>query len=284
MYCNRCFEEIPDGSTKCPFCGADLTKGNSGKKKIRGSLFGGNKKKAGKTGSLHFDENGNLIGNNTSNSNDNTGGGRNSEGETERGSKPDSKILIILGASLLLIIAFITCIFIIMKKQGGNNNGTRHTTGVVSADTSSDTDSSVHESVTPEAATPTTPEAAMPTVTPTAVATPTSQLVSESKSDSVKSSFDEDTADSFFWPYSDSRLYTFEDLENLSIQQIEFVKAEIYAREGCIFKDEKYNDYFKKKSWFRGSIDESKFKPDRHLNYYEIENVRMINTYLKEKK
>ena len=100
----------------------------------------------------------------------------------------------------------------------------------------------------------------------------------------MKSSFEEDTSDSYFWPYSDTRLYTYGDLENLTVEQIDFIKAEIYAREGCIFKDKKYSDYFKKKSWYKGSIEEEKFKPNQYLNYYENENVRMIDKYLKEKK
>ena len=288
MYCNNCFEEIPDGSTKCPYCGADLTKGTKEKKKPGGSLFGGSKKKNKKSGGPYFDEYGNLIDSDKPNTNGNTGGGRKRGGRDERGSGLDPKILIILVASLILLVIFIISVSVYMKKSSGSGKVTRTTTESVPVNTSSATDSFVQETVTPEAESSTTTVSetseVIPTVTPTVAPTLPPRHVTESKSDSVKSSFDKDTAGSFFWPYADRRLYTFEDLENLSIQEIEFIKAEIYAREGCIFKDKKYGDYFKKKSWFRGSIDETKFKPDRYLNYYELENVRMIDTYIKEKK
>ena len=273
MYCNKCFEEIPDGSTRCPHCGAELAKSTKEKKKSGGSIFGGSKKKTRNSGGPRFDENGNLIDNNNSSSHGNTGGGNRRGGNG--GSQTDPKILIILIASLVLIVAFIIGISLFMKMRRNQTNATRNSSGSGSTDTSAVTDSS-----TPAAAT----QSSTVTVAPTKAATPTPATVTDSKSDNLKSSFDKDTADSFFWPYSDSRLYTFEDLENLSIEQIEFVKAEIYAREGCIFKDKKYSEYFNKKSWFKGSIDEAKFNPDRFLNYYELENVRMINTYLKEKR
>ena len=292
MYCNKCFEEIPDGSTRCPHCGAELAKSTKEKKKSGGSLFGGSKKKTRNSGGPRFDENGNLIDNNDSSGYSNTGGGSRRGGNG--GSQTDPKILIILIASLVLIVVFIVGISLFMKIRRNQQNVPHNSNGHGSTDTSVVTDSSTPESAAESSApktvttAATTPAAATQsstvTVAPTKVATPTPATVTDSKSDNLKSSFDKDTADSFFWPYSDSRLYTFEDLENLSIEQIEFIKAEIYAREGCIFKDKKYSEYFNKKSWFKGSIDEAKFNPDRFLNYYELENVRMINTYLKEKR
>ncbi len=335
MYCNKCFEEIPDGSTRCPYCGADLKTVSKGKKKSGGGLFGGAKKNKRSPGGQQVDETWNIMGNN-SYANDNydpgmqggemyggggmqggdmyggggmqgddiyggggmqggempdpgkrgkgnkRGGGKKSGG----GSKFDPKIIIILVVALLLTAAIVVGILIFLKNRGdGSTPPSRNTTV-----TSSKTEETTSVTSTTSAA-PTTSAASTTSATPTTSAAsttssssvPTRQPDPDSKAD-VKSSFEEDTADSYFWPNSNVRLYTYEDLENRSVEQIEFIKAEIYAREGCIFKDKKYSDYFKKKSWYKGSIDEDKFKPDKYLNYYELENIDTINKYLEQKK
>ena len=170
--------------------------------------------------------------------------------------------------ALLLTAAIVVGILIFLKKLGDGSTPPSRNTTVTSSETEETT-----------SVTPTTSAAS----TTSSSSVPTRQPDPDSKAN-VKSSFEEDTADSYFWPNSNVRLYTYEDLENLSVEQIEFIKAEIYAREGCIFKDKKYSDYFKKKSWYKGSIDEDKFKPDKYLNYYELENIDTINKYLEQKK
>ena len=65
MYCNKCFEEIPDGSTRCPYCGADLKTVSKGKKKSGGGLFGGAKKNKRSPGGQQVDETWNIMGNNS---------------------------------------------------------------------------------------------------------------------------------------------------------------------------------------------------------------------------
>ena len=99
-----------------------------------------------------------------------------------------------------------------------------------------------------------------------------------------QTSFDKDTADSYFWPDSFERLYSYSDLEGLSSEQVDMIRAEIYARAGMIFNEKKYQEYFSRKSWYSAKIEESRFNKNKHLGYYAIENLRMIETFLKGKK
>lgn len=304
MICNKCFEEIPDGSTVCPVCRAQLTMTGRGKKKSKGSLFGGFKKKTKKSGMPYFDENGNLIENNgdlsegaaaaeTDSSYGATGetGFANSShsGGRKRSSQIDPRIMAVLVVSLIAVICIIAFLFFFMKRRDEDNmtnrtiedpaisSSTEHepesSQTLVNADSSASTSEGDSVDTDVEAEDSSLDRTKLPEAT----------TVTDKKQNTEKSSFEEDTADSYFWPNSDSRLYTFEDLKKLSSEQIEFIRAEIYAREGCIFSDGTYNSYFKKKSWYKGTVKEEDFDPGRLLNYFELENVRMINTYINNK-
>lgn len=63
-------------------------------------------------------------------------------------------------------------------------------------------------------------------------------------------------------PNSDSKLLTDEDVRNLSLQEINYAKNEIYARHGRIFKSSELSDYFNSKDWYYGTIDPDDFTDD----------------------
>ena len=300
MICNHCFEDIPDGATTCPKCGAQLTinySNNRGKKKDSG-FFRSLKKKMKQSSGPLFDEEGNLIryddsfpeGSNFAESNlrnGEYGSGNHSDGSRDSGryngkwkSQLNLQIVIILVVSLIAIIGIIIFTIVFMKHHDKNNtqNETSENTEIAH-DTVSEPE--YDQTSTTSDSSSTKSEVDTDRDQPEQQAETTE---ADSRQNTEKSSFDTDTADSYFWPNSDSRLYTFEDLENLSVNQIKLIKAEIYAREGCIFKDQEYNNYFKKKSWYNGTVDEEKFDPGRLLNYYELENVRMIDTFIYNKR
>ena len=309
MYCNNCFEEIPDGSATCPKCHAQLTNISKGKKKVRGFSFGGSKKKNKKSNGPLFDEEGNMIGSvdissDISRSLDSDVGiGENRDtnniGGPPRGGRRSNKrdfrlnpiIVIILAVSVIAIIGIIVFTVKFMKHHGEDvaSNGTSGNT-VVASDTGNSTqDNSGDNGTSPSEGT--SASTSKDAEVNNEVNSGNNQAAQQGQTrgaagnqSTEKSSFTQDTADSYFWPDSDSRLYTFEDLEKLNLDQVKLIKAEIYAREGCIFKNQEYNNYFKKKNWYNGTIDEKKFDPGRLLNYYELENARMIDTYIDNKR
>lgn len=301
MICNNCFEEIPDGSTTCPKCYAQLTN-NPREIKKRGHFpFGRPKRKMKKSAGPLFDEEGNPIRyedipsessgfvDHNLNNNENDGrayaGGTRSGGRRNRkqNSQLTPKIVIILAVSLIVIIVIIIFTALYMKQHGkkDNQNGTSGNSTATSAtgNTAESSESSTEKNAS--ASTSSTVKEVNPDNNQTGQQGGTANTADQQSAE--KSSFDKDTADSYFWPKSDSRLYTYEDLKNLKLNQVILIKAEIYAREGCIFKNQEYNNYFNKKNWYKGTIKEDNFDPGKLLNYYELENVRMIDTYIEDK-
>ena len=62
---------------------------------------------------------------------------------------------------------------------------------------------------------------------------------------------------------------TDDDVKNLSKETLAFLRNEMYARKGYIFKEEPYKSYFNSKSWYRGTrneIDDSIFNDCERLN------------------
>ncbi len=53
---------------------------------------------------------------------------------------------------------------------------------------------------------------------------------------------------------------------------------EIYARHGRKFSDKTLNDYFSSKSWYRGTVDASRFD-EKVFNTYEEENIKRLRAY-----
>ena len=76
---------------------------------------------------------------------------------------------------------------------------------------------------------------------------------------------------------SDSRYLTDDEVKNLSLEELAYARNEIYARYGYIFKENKFKNYFKGKSWYHPN---SSFIPnDENLNKYEIANRDLILKY-----
>lgn len=68
------------------------------------------------------------------------------------------------------------------------------------------------------------------------------------------------------------RLLTAEDLKSVSTHQLPFLRNEIYARKGLIFRSKRYQEYFEGKSWYE-PINNS---VDGALSDLEIKNAAMI--------
>lgn len=73
---------------------------------------------------------------------------------------------------------------------------------------------------------------------------------------------------------SNARYLSEEELMAYSIEELGYIRNEIFARHGYIFGNNEYKDYFESKSWyepnsnFKGNYDE--------LNRYEEANVELI--------
>lgn len=74
---------------------------------------------------------------------------------------------------------------------------------------------------------------------------------------------------SYMFRDSDTVLLSDDDVKNLSKETLAFLRNEMYARKGYIFKEEPYKSYFNSKSWYRGTrneIDDSIFNDCERLN------------------
>lgn len=69
---------------------------------------------------------------------------------------------------------------------------------------------------------------------------------------------------------------TNDELRNLSKDTLAFMRNEIFARHGYIFKDDPFKKYFESKSWYRGTKDSVS---ESELNNYEIENIKLIKQF-----
>lgn len=79
---------------------------------------------------------------------------------------------------------------------------------------------------------------------------------------------------------SNVRYLSEEDVRNLSIQQVNYAKNEIYARHGRKFASTELQEYFNSKSWYRGTIDGTTFDANyrNYLNDYEIKNAEFLSS------
>lgn len=75
--------------------------------------------------------------------------------------------------------------------------------------------------------------------------------------------------------YSDTVRLTDIDTDDLSIQEINYAKNEIYARHGRKFKSDELNSYFNSKSWYVGTIDPEDFD-EGVLSQIERNNIKFL--------
>ena len=66
-----------------------------------------------------------------------------------------------------------------------------------------------------------------------------------------------------------------DDIKNLSLQQVNYAKNEIYARKGRQFQSVELQNYFNSKSWYKGTISPSAFS-ESLLSDVEKKNVELL--------
>lgn len=77
-------------------------------------------------------------------------------------------------------------------------------------------------------------------------------------------------------PDSDRRLLGYDDVKNLSLQEINYAKNEIYARHGRRFKSPELQNYFNSKSWYSGTIAPENFS-ESMLSNVEQQNAKYLS-------
>lgn len=82
-------------------------------------------------------------------------------------------------------------------------------------------------------------------------------------------------ADEYIIADSASRYLTYSDVQNMSLQQINYAKNEIYARRGRKFKSTELQNYFNSKSWYKGTIEPDAFESSM-LNSFEKANAEFL--------
>jgi hypothetical protein len=79
----------------------------------------------------------------------------------------------------------------------------------------------------------------------------------------------------YILPNSDSVQLTESDIADLSLQEINYAKNEIYARHGRKFNSQELQNYFNSKSWYSGVIDGSDFD-NSVLSKTELANIDLL--------
>ena len=82
--------------------------------------------------------------------------------------------------------------------------------------------------------------------------------------------------DEYFIEDSNTRYLTKEELSNYSKEELPFIRNEIFARQGYIFSNEKYNNYFKTKKWYNPNPNFSGNPSE--LSTIEYANVKLIQS------
>lgn len=75
---------------------------------------------------------------------------------------------------------------------------------------------------------------------------------------------------------SNSRLLTDADVKDLTLQEINYAKNEIYARHGRQFASKELQDYFNSKSWYNGTVPAGSFS-ESVFNTYEKKNAEFLS-------
>lgn len=82
--------------------------------------------------------------------------------------------------------------------------------------------------------------------------------------------------DQYFIVDSDSRYLTETELSAYTYEELGFIRNEIFARYGYVFKNHKYANYFSEKSWY---TPDSTFRGNEEdFNNYEIKNIKLIKS------
>jgi len=82
--------------------------------------------------------------------------------------------------------------------------------------------------------------------------------------------------DQYFIVDSDSRYLTETELSAYTYEELSFIRNEIFARYGYVFKKDKYINYFSEKSWY---TPDSTFQGNEEdFNDYEIKNIELIKS------
>ncbi|WP_419749565.1 YARHG domain-containing protein [Terrisporobacter petrolearius] len=82
--------------------------------------------------------------------------------------------------------------------------------------------------------------------------------------------------DQYFIVDSDSRYLTETELSAYTDEELSFIRNEIFARYGYVFKKDKYINYFSEKSWY---TPDSTFQGNEEdFNNYEIKNIELIKS------
>ena len=124
---------------------------------------------------------------------------------------------------------------------------------------------------------PTATPIPQPTSTPVPTPTPLPEPTATPKPTKKPSS---GSSDGMVMPDSSSRLLSESELEGRSAREIRLMVNEIYARNGYIFNNQEYAEYFSQFSWYHPSVPASEFSEDM-LNDVERQNINMISSYEK---
>lgn len=81
----------------------------------------------------------------------------------------------------------------------------------------------------------------------------------------------------YILPNSDSKLLTEDDVKNLTLQEINYAKNEIFARHGRKFSSSELQNYFNSKDWYDGTIDPDDFD-ESVLSSTEKKNAQFLAT------
>ncbi len=74
---------------------------------------------------------------------------------------------------------------------------------------------------------------------------------------------------------SSRELLSEDDIKDLSLQQLNYAKNEIYARHGRKFASKELQDYFNSKDWYNGTVEPEDFS-DNMLNDVELANAKLL--------
>lgn len=81
----------------------------------------------------------------------------------------------------------------------------------------------------------------------------------------------------FVISYSSSRLLEEKDIRDMTVQELNYAKNEIYARHGYIFKSEELQNYFGLKDWYQGKYDSNQMEQYSPLSEIEKKNVKFLS-------
>ncbi len=85
----------------------------------------------------------------------------------------------------------------------------------------------------------------------------------------------------YILPNVSNRYYTSEEIQQLTLQEVNYAKNEIYAIHGRLFKSAELRAFFESKSWYHGYVDGNSFS-DKVFNSFERANLDLLAKREKE--